>query len=108
MQRMTAMLCLPDQASLHLPRGGLIRLTDATGTLVACLSGAVWITIDGDRRDIVLEAGDRFTIDRQGLAVVCAIAGPASVEVHPPGHGLAAPAAAPEPAGAAIPDRRAA
>lgn len=78
------MLCFPDTASLLLLRGGVIRLTDATGTRVTCRSGAAWITLDNDRRDIVLEAGDHFIIDRQGLAVVCAIAGPAAIEVTEP------------------------
>ncbi|WP_439573471.1 DUF2917 domain-containing protein [Phreatobacter sp.] len=102
------MMCLSNDASLHLARGGLIRLTDAIGTTVACRSGAVWITIDSDRRDIVLEAGERFLIDRQGLALVCAIAGPAAVDVWPPGTGATAPAAAPVDASAETPVRRAA
>lgn len=84
MQGMTAMLCFPDTASLLLPRGGVIRLTDAAGTRVTCRSGAAWITLDDDRRDIVLEAGDQFVIDRAGLTLVCALAGPAAIEVTEP------------------------
>lgn len=81
---MTAMLCFPGSASLLLPRGGVIRLTDAAGTRVTCRSGAAWITLDDDRRDIVLEAGDQFVIDRPGLTLVCALAGPAAIEVTEP------------------------
>lgn len=41
-----------------------VRLHGAKGWTIRALGGAVWITQDGDLRDVVLEAGDSFTADR--------------------------------------------
>jgi hypothetical protein len=46
------------------------RLHDARGWTVRAVCGTVWITQDHDRRDIVLEPGDAFEIDRNGVALV--------------------------------------
>ena len=48
---------------------------------VECLEGAVWITQSNDPRDIVLKSGQSFVLDKPGLALVCAAAGPATVAV---------------------------
>jgi archaeosine-15-forming tRNA-guanine transglycosylase len=53
-------------------RGNIVRLRadqhlqlhGALGSAVHAIDGAVWITQDGDIRDIVLEAGQSFVIDR--------------------------------------------
>ena len=59
----------------HLLRKGQIRrLTSPSGRRVECLSGVIWITQDGDRRDIVLEAGEAFDFDRNGDALLSALA----------------------------------
>jgi hypothetical protein len=98
------MVCLEADARIHVQRGGLIRLGDAEGTTVRCHSGAVWVTLERDDRDILLEDGQEFTIDRAGLSLVCAIAGPAEVVIRHAGRAgaEAVPAAAvPSPARAA-------
>jgi hypothetical protein len=46
------------------------RLHDARGWTVRAVCGTVWITQDHDLRDIVLERGDTFEIDRDGVALV--------------------------------------
>ena len=51
------------------PRSGL-SLHDAAGVEIACLSGRVWITMEGDSRDITLGAGDAYTLERNGLTLV--------------------------------------
>jgi hypothetical protein len=56
-----------------LNRGQLRRLDDSRGTLVQCLSGTLWLTQEGDARDLILEAGDEFCIERDGLSVVSAL-----------------------------------
>lgn len=54
---------------------GLIRHVRAeAGRRVECLSGSIWITQDGDRRDIVLAAGEAFDFDRRGDALLSAFA----------------------------------
>ena len=50
-----------------------LRVRDAQGRHLSVLKGTVWITQDGDLRDIVLEAGADFVFDRPGLAVVQAL-----------------------------------
>jgi hypothetical protein len=49
------------------------KLHDACGWTVRAVCGTVWITQDHDRRDIVLEAGDTFEIDRDGVALITPI-----------------------------------
>ena len=56
-----------------LKRGQLRRLQDARGSLVLCLSGTVWLTQEGERRDIVLEAGDEALIEHAGLSLLSAL-----------------------------------
>ncbi|HUL68103.1 MAG TPA: DUF2917 domain-containing protein [Burkholderiaceae bacterium] len=60
------------QARLQLERSGHVEVIDGRGTSMQCLFGSVWVTQDGDPRDIVLGAGDSFTLDRDGLAIVYA------------------------------------
>jgi hypothetical protein len=40
---------------------------------VECISGSLWITQDGDSRDIVLAPGDSFSFDRSGDALISAL-----------------------------------
>jgi hypothetical protein len=58
---------------IHLGRRRHVKLQDARGTVLGCSRGTLWITQDNDPRDIVLAAGERFVLDRDGLALVQAI-----------------------------------
>jgi hypothetical protein len=69
---------------LRLNTGQLLDIQDGEGFKVECLEGAVWITQSNDPRDIVLDAGASFVLDKPGLALVCAAAGPAMVAVEVP------------------------
>jgi hypothetical protein len=51
----------------------LLNIQDGKGLTVSCRAGSLWITQDSDRRDIVLGPGERFTLDRNGLALVHAV-----------------------------------
>jgi len=68
-------------SSVRLNTGELLDINDGEGFAVECLEGAVWITQSNDPRDIVLSAGQSFVLDKPGLALVCATAGPAVVAV---------------------------
>jgi hypothetical protein len=57
-----------------LPRNVSLGLQRHTGDRIECVSGAVWVTQDGDLRDIVLTAGESFRLDRSGHALVSALA----------------------------------
>lgn len=61
-----------DRFSMHLGAGQMLRLHDAAGWTVACRSGSVWITQEADTRDVFLDAGDSFMLDRAGLALILA------------------------------------
>jgi len=58
-------------ARLALNERRALRRGDARGTRLRAVSGSVWITIDHDPRDIVLDTGEDFVIDtRRGLVVL--------------------------------------
>ena len=65
-----------------LAKSQAVTLSDAKGLQIRCMAGGLWITQDRDPRDIVLEAGESFTLDRRGPAIVWALA-PSSVEMLP-------------------------
>ncbi|KAA3626811.1 MAG: DUF2917 domain-containing protein [Proteobacteria bacterium] len=57
--------------SIHpLDRGELLEVKDGNGTTVSVASGSVWITQHHDTRDILIEAGESFHLDRCGVAVI--------------------------------------
>jgi hypothetical protein len=67
---------------VELPRHGLLDIKDGEGLAVACIEGTVWITQSDDPRDIVIRAGQSFLLDKQGLALVAAPAGRATIVVR--------------------------
>ena len=62
----------PQRLSLSLPKKAVFTLPDAHGVDIECSSGTLWITVDHDPRDIVLEAGERFRGDTHRRAIVAA------------------------------------
>ena len=59
--------------STSLKSGQLHRLKDARGSLVLCLSGTLWLSQEGECRDIVLEAGDEALVEHDGLSILSAL-----------------------------------
>lgn len=59
--------------SVALERLGGLSLKDAAGAAITCLTGRLWITQEGDRRDFVLSAGESLRIARGGLTLVSAV-----------------------------------
>jgi len=53
-----------------LASGELVQLDGARGTTLRVTRGTLWITLENDTRDVVLQAGDVFTIDRGGRTLV--------------------------------------
>ena len=56
-----------------LPKGRIRRVAAPIGRRVECVSGVLWVTQDGDRRDIVLEAGEAFDFDRAEGVLISAL-----------------------------------
>jgi hypothetical protein len=76
--------------SLSLRHKGLFSVPDAADIRIACVEGTVWITLDSDPRDIVLEASGVFITQEHRRALVYAME-PSTITVTP-----APPAAAPQ------------
>jgi hypothetical protein len=60
----------------------LFDIRDGEGLAVTCTNGVIWITQSEDNRDIIVQAGQSFILDRPGLALVAAPVGPATVMVR--------------------------
>lgn len=58
---------------LNLEHRALFNLPDAAGVQIVCREGSVWITLDNDLRDYVLEAGDSFTNTEHKRALIYAM-----------------------------------
>jgi hypothetical protein len=50
----------------------VLDIRGGQGLVVRCLAGSLWITQEGDTDDVVVKAGQCFTLDRRGLALVSA------------------------------------
>jgi hypothetical protein len=64
----------PLPRDLRLAHKALYSLPDAAGLAVACDEGVLWLTVDGDPRDFVLEAGQTFETQNHARVLVYALA----------------------------------
>jgi hypothetical protein len=64
------MVCAGYTKVWDLVSGELVTLDGARGTTLRVTRGRLWLTQEHDTRDIILEAGDVFTIDRRGRTVI--------------------------------------
>ena len=60
--------------ALQLSRGQTLKLQDAVGSTICAREGTVWITEENSRKDVVLEPGYCFRVNRPGLTIVQAFA----------------------------------
>jgi len=60
-------------ASISLPKGAIHRLPKGRGQRIESLRGSLWVTIDNDRRDILVNPGKGFSIDRDGDTLISAL-----------------------------------
>jgi hypothetical protein len=60
--------------ALRLARGQTLKLTDGVGSTICAREGTVWITEENSRKDVVLEPGHCFRVDKPGLTLVQAFA----------------------------------
>jgi hypothetical protein len=60
--------------ALRLARGQTLKLTDGVGSTICAREGTVWITEENSGKDIVLQPGACFCVDKPGLTLVQAFA----------------------------------
>jgi Protein of unknown function (DUF2917) len=58
---------------MRLPAGGTLHLRHAQRQRISVVKGLVWVTQEGDLRDVFLKEGESFTFDRPGLALTQAL-----------------------------------
>jgi hypothetical protein len=58
-----------------------LRLKDARGAKLRAVQGTLWVTIDNDLRDIVLDPGESFVVDSNSPLVVMPLGECATVDV---------------------------
>ena len=73
---------LPTRQSVQtIDKGATLVVAQPLGATVTCDSGSLWITHDGDVRDVVISAGERYTCDRASRMLVFGLE-TASVQVQ--------------------------
>lgn len=65
--------------TITLPARQLFALPDASSARILCTCGCLWVTVDGDLRDVVLEPGDSFEAQEPRRALLYALQGSAFV-----------------------------
>jgi len=63
-----------NRAARSLPKNSLLRIRRGGGQTVMIVTGLVWITQDGDPRDIFLGEGELLTLDSPHMTIVQALA----------------------------------
>jgi hypothetical protein len=69
-------------AMIRLQRGKVLRVPQAAGKTVTAHAGTLWITEQGNPRDVMLRSGERFRLIQNGLAIVEAFSD-ASLSLEP-------------------------
>ena len=59
--------------ALNFARNRLVRIAQPQHVQLSACRGALWVTIDGDRQDIVVESGQTFEFSSNTPAVVSAL-----------------------------------
>jgi hypothetical protein len=62
----------PDRNKFSMAPRALLDIPDIAGTRITCCRGSLWVTLDNDPRDIVLEAGESFFGSEHRRALVYA------------------------------------
>lgn len=56
--------------TIDLQKGRFLRVAGGAGSTLTARAGSVWITEQDSPRDVVLRAGQSFTLARPGLALI--------------------------------------
>ena len=58
---------------IELRHGSVLPLRDSRGARVVCLEGALWITEEDARADVILRPGEAHAIEHDGSTLVQAV-----------------------------------
>ena len=61
------------KGSVQIERGSMLRIDDGAGMLLRVCEGEIWFTQDGSAKDHMLRTGQKFRVDRDGIAIAHAI-----------------------------------
>jgi len=67
------MATITQEIRFDLGKNELVKLSDARDEVLNCTGGELWVTIDGDRRDIILTPGERWRIETPAPVVIMAL-----------------------------------
>lgn len=59
--------------TVSLPARQLFELPDASAARILCTSGCLWLTLDDDLRDVILQPGDSFETGEHRRALLYAL-----------------------------------
>ena len=68
----------------EIARDKILEIKQALGVTIECLDGSVWITQDGNMRDVILDVGQSFCVDRMQRTLIQALATARIRLIHPP------------------------
>jgi hypothetical protein len=60
-----------DQALIEVSASQFLRMENAAGTTLSCVSGSLWVTRDNCTRDFELLPGDSYVADGRQAITVC-------------------------------------
>lgn len=66
------MATIVQETRFDLARRELVTLADVRDHVLTCGAGEVWVTMDGDKRDIILGPGESYRVERTAPVVVSA------------------------------------
>jgi hypothetical protein len=58
-----------------------LKVMDGAGSTLCAVEGSLWITEEGQQKDVVIENGACYRLRQRGLAFISAIGGAASVSL---------------------------
>lgn len=59
--------------TVSLPARQMFAIPDAASARILCTAGCLWLTLDGDPRDVILEPGDSFETGESRRALLYAM-----------------------------------
>ena len=62
------------KVALRLARGQTLKVRDGAGSTICAREGTLWITEENSRKDVVLEPGQCYRLERAGMTIVQAFA----------------------------------